>query len=198
MNGIDKIKEKIINDAIFESQNLIETAQKDAQIILNKYKLESDARKNKILSQAQDRKKDIIKYKYDMAELEGRKQILSTKQTILDEIFKEAFVKLKTLNAQDYVAFLSKLAADSSLGGNEAVIFSETDKETTGKEIVKTANQILVARGKAGNLAMSDETREIDGGLILKDGDIETNCTFDILYNFKRNELTTEVANILF
>ena len=47
-------------------------------------------------------------------------------------------------------------------------------------------------------LAVSEETRDISGGFILKDGRIEVNCTFDALVRAEREQTAGEVAKLLF
>ena len=47
-------------------------------------------------------------------------------------------------------------------------------------------------------LAVSEETRDISGGFILKDGRIEVNCTFDALVRAEREQTVGEVAKLLF
>lgn len=47
-------------------------------------------------------------------------------------------------------------------------------------------------------LTLSAETREIEGGLILRDGQVEVNCAFETQLRVLREDMTAEVAAILF
>ena len=67
-----------------------------------------------------------------------------------------------------------------------------------GAKAVKAANELLSKRGLDGCLTLSDETRTMTGGLILKQGDIEVNCTVDTLLDLSRSELAARVAEVLF
>ena len=49
-----------------------------------------------------------------------------------------------------------------------------------------------------GLLTLSDATRDMAGGLMLKQGDIEVNCTVDTLLDLTRDELAARVADVLF
>lgn len=198
MKGIKKITEKILNDAKQAALAVIQAAQAEADTIIKKCKVEAISEKDKIIKNANEKEKDIYKHISDMAELEGRKQILSAKQEVMDIVFKEAFLNLKALSKDDYIAFLATMAAEASLKGNDTVILSEQDKNTIGYEIVEAANNLLCKAGKKAELVLSDEVRNINGGLILKTGDIETNCTYEVLYNIIRNELAADVAVRLF
>lgn len=198
MNGIDRIKEKIINDAKEDARVIIEAAKAESEKIIGKYNTEAVAQSQKISNNTEQKRLAIIKHQDDMAHLEGRKQLLGAKQAVLDEVFKEAFTKIKKLGREDYTAFLSSMAFKTSLNGTDEIILSADDRKSFGEDIVAKANKLLEDSGKNASLVLSDEVRDIDGGLILKTGDIETNCTFDVLYDIARGELTTEVAAILF
>lgn len=61
----------------------------------------------------------------------------------------------------------------------------------------------VVARSTAvlagtGMLTLSEETRPMAGGLILRDGRVETNCSFEVLIRLQRGALSAEVAQVLF
>ena len=47
-------------------------------------------------------------------------------------------------------------------------------------------------------IKLSDETGNFAGGCIIKEGNIETNCTFEVLVKGMRDELEQEVSNVLF
>ena len=71
----------------------------------------------------------------------------------------------------------------------------QKDRTRYGKQAVTAANEAL---GGKGNLTLSQESRPIKGGLILSDGDVEVNCTFETLVRLQRGELEREVAKVLF
>ena len=47
-------------------------------------------------------------------------------------------------------------------------------------------------------LTLSQETREMAGGLTLRDGNVEVNCAFETQLRVLREEMAAEVAGILF
>ena len=102
------------------------------------------------------------------------------------------------LPERDYVAFLAREASEAAITGQEEVILSAKDRAGCGAKAVKAANELLAKRGLDGCLTLSDETRPMTGGLILKQGDIEVNCTVDTLLDLSRSELAARVAEVLF
>jgi V/A-type H+-transporting ATPase subunit E len=47
-------------------------------------------------------------------------------------------------------------------------------------------------------LTLSQETRDIQGGFIMVDGDVEINCAFETLVRLQREKLERKVADALF
>ena len=62
----------------------------------------------------------------------------------------------------------------------------------------RKANELLSAEGKLGKLTVSEDTADISGGVIVRFGGIETNCSIDALVRQQRSALATEVAQVLF
>ena len=54
------------------------------------------------------------------------------------------------------------------------------------------------ASGKNGKLRLSAESGSFDGGLILRKGGIDINCTVKALIDSVRNEVSPAVADVLF
>ena len=47
-------------------------------------------------------------------------------------------------------------------------------------------------------LTLADEIREMDGGLILRDGKVEINCAFETQLRVLRETMAADVAKVLF
>ena len=63
-----------------------------------------------------------------------------------------------------------------------------------GEQVVSKANEMR----KNGKMKLSGETREMEGGLILRDGSVEVNCTFETELRVLRENMAAEIAKILF
>ena len=76
------------------------------------------------------------------------------------------------------------------------------DLEGRVKDTLKgVGNAVAAAVGQLRTgtaFTLSDETRELSGGLILKDGSIEINCAFETQLRFLRESMAGQVADILF
>ena len=60
------------------------------------------------------------------------------------------------------------------------------------------ANALLQKAGKAAMLTLSAETRPMRGGVVLKDGLVETNCSIGTMISGLRAALSGKVAACLF
>ena len=129
-----------------------------------------------------------------VAQLEARKLELAAKQEMLSKAYDKALEQLLNLPDQEYTALLADLAVKASSTGQEAVILSQKDRTRFGKQVVTLANE----KRKDGRLTLSGETRSIQGGLVLSDGDVEVNCTFETLVRLQRGELDREISKLLF
>ena len=61
---------------------------------------------------------------------------------------------------------------------------------------VATAASALLAG--TGMLTVAEETRPMAGGVVLRDGKVETNCSFEMLLRLQREPMAAEVARVLF
>ena len=129
-----------------------------------------------------------------IARMEAKKGILALKQQLVSQSFDKACEKIVGLPTAEYAAFLAKLAAKASATGDEEIILNARDQKLIGKEVVKGANVLL----KDGKLTVSDEVGSFAGGLILRHGSIETNCTVELLVELQRSEMSAELAKLLF
>ena len=102
--------------------------------------------------------------------------------------------QLLNLPEQEYTALLADLAVKAAVTGREAGILSQKDRTRYGKQVVTQANERL----GDGHLTLSVQTRPIRGGLILSDGDVEVNCTFETLVRLLRGEMDRTVVEVLF
>ena len=194
MNGIDKITERITIDAQADANAILARAKEDASTVLANYQKMAEDEKNRLLEEGKKKAAEREVRMVSVAELEGRKQLLSIKQQLICEAFAKALNSLLNLPAEEYVALLTNLAA-SAAQGNEELLFSAKDREAYGGQVVAAANQKL---GKKGKLTLAAETRPIQGGVILKQGDIEVNCSLETQVRMMKEELALEIAAVLF
>ena len=195
MDGIEKITGRINADIQQEIDALTAAAQKEAAAIAAQYREQAERESAEIVERGRKSAAEREERLAGVAQLECRKLELAAKQGMIQKAFDQALDSLLNLPEQDYVKLLAALAAKAARTGKEQVILSQKDRTRYGKQAVTAANEAL---GGKGNLTLSQESRPIKGGLILSDGDVEVNCTFETLVRLQRGELEREVAKVLF
>ncbi len=81
--------------------------------------------------------------------------------------------------------------------GDEEVIIVSGDKKRIDKELLAEVNKSLVKDGRKGNLTLASETRDIQGGFILRSGGIEINSSLSALVDSIREEMGIKVLQTL-
>lgn len=198
MNGIEKITARLIRDAQAEVDAVNAETDAKCAAILAEYEAKA----------AEAYEKRIAKGKADCAarsermaataDMEQRKATLAFKQALVGEAFEKATEAVAGLPLEKYIEFLAALAAEAAISGRETLVFSETDKNGAGAQVVKAANALLTEKGKTGEISLSEDTAEIPGGFIMRSGNIEINCAVDTLVQLTRSSLSSQVAEILF
>jgi len=198
VEGAEKIIARILEDARLKASNNIKEAEKQASDIINAAKEEAEKKRTVIIENALKNADEMKKRAISVAELEARKIKLKAKQEIITSVFEKAITALNSLPAETYAKILCNMIISSVAKGNEEVVLSIRDKERLGKEFIDDINRKLAEKGLKGDLRLSEQTANINGGFILKSGDIEMNNSFDALIKMKRNELEPEIIKILF
>ena len=227
MNGIEKITGQIDADIQKEIDDLTAQAQAQASEIGAGYDRQAQEQTQAILERGKRDAALRRERLGSVAQLEARKLTLSAKQEMVGRAFDLALQKLVDLPEADYIALLARLAVEASRTGREQVIFSQKDRARYGKQVVTQANEILARRvapklpedltasragavldrvvtgasavlSGTGMLTLAEESRPMAGGLILRDGRVETNCSFEVLIRLQRGALSAEVAQVLF
>ena len=111
---------------------------------------------------------------------------------MIDKTYALALETLCAMPEDQYTAVLAELLVAASSSGTEEAVFSAKDQKV-GKAAVEQAN---AASGK--QLKVASETQDISGGFILKDKNVEVNCTFETLVRLQKADTAGTVAKMLF
>ncbi len=107
------------------------------------------------------------------------------------------------LSARDRERVGPQVAAKANAILAEAVAPEAAEKAAksggkAGKVLSKVVTGASALLQGTAMLALAQDTREMDGGLILRDGQVEVNCAFETQLRVLREDMTAEVAAILF
>jgi|Deesub1362A_J573_1020465.scaffolds.fasta_scaffold00598_10 V/A-type H+-transporting ATPase subunit E len=195
MEGIQRIKERILEGARQEADKKIKDAEKKAQEILEKARKDAENRKKKLLEKAARDAEDIKAKMISMAELDMKKNLLAVKQDMVDRAFQQALEKLKNMETVKYEEILTAMILQAVETGEEEIILSKRDLGRLSKDFITKLNNL---RERRLNLKLSRESRDIEGGFILKSRRVETNSSFESIMRMERDNIESRIAGILF
>lgn len=195
MAGIEKITKEIEQNAEKEAAEIISAAEKEAERTINKAKEECDA----ILAASSEKtnRKLVEEDKKTQSQCEQAEKLimLETKQGVIEDILRKAQVKLMLASKEDYFATLLKLLEKQVQPEKGEMIFCEKDLGRLPEDFAAQVNAIATKNG--GMIELSKDVRDIEGGFVLKYGNIEINSSFEALFEENKEELVDIVNEIL-
>lgn len=198
MKGTEKIIAHIRADGDAEAKKILDAAAKQAEEIRAASFKEALSEYERLMEAGNAECEDILSGSRRIAEMEAKKNVLSVKQEMISAAFDAAREEIVNMPRDKYTQFLARMATEAAASGMEEIVLNARDKAEVGKAVCKAANELLSAKGTPGKLTVSEDTADISGGVIVRFGGIETNCSIDALIRQRRSGLSTEVAAALF
>ena len=192
MKGTEKIIAHIEADAQAQADAVLGEARQRCEAIKARFddkaaRLYSDRIREGVKA-CQDQEDSALR----ISRMEARKSVLSVKQEMVEKSFDLAVQQIVALPDEKYTAFLANLVKKAGPAGDEEIILNAADRTRVGEALLKAVN------ANGAKMKLSDETRDIKGGLILRRGSIETNCSVELLVELCRGELSAKLADVLF
>lgn len=193
MNGLDKIIARMEADTRVECDALAANAAGNADAILRDCQAQADAVARDSAQRAETQAAEHLEHLNGSSQLVCRQRVLAAKQQLIDEAFARTAQALTALPQAAYVDLLASLAAENG-SGDEELLLSKTDRDAVGAAVVEAAN----AKKLGAAFRLSEETRDTGGGLVLRRGRVELNCSFTEKLRQLRQEESSAVAQLLF
>ncbi|MEG2087525.1 MAG: V-type ATP synthase subunit E [Angelakisella sp.] len=214
MNDISVILSKIGADASAQAAAITDAAQQNCQKIKADYDKQAQAEREKILAAADAACEAVRLRAASQSGIEGRNINLEARRRIIDATFEKAMERLCAMSDEQKVAFYSAQIL-RFISCKADLILNASEKASIGKAVSSMVAKQLVADGidsvvdaltglklpseSIGRVIMlSEESGHFRGGFQLREGSIETNCTFEVLVSGAKEELEPEVARLLF
>lgn len=219
MNGLDKITDRILTDAKDKARRILEEAQNDCRQAAQDYADKADAIRDRIATRTMQEGEALIARARSSAAMTRRDILMATKAKLLNEAFEAAKAQICDTDYGKYrellVALLSCALLEQAQNeqtslelGDEIeefevfeVLMSKADKERFGTAVLEGARKVTERRigsARTEKLRLSEEDADIEGGLILRYGNVETNCSISALLAGMRRELEPKISAILF
>lgn len=193
MNGLEKIVARMEADTQAACDALAASAAENAAAILRDCQAQADAAAQDSAQRAAAQAAAHLEHLNGSSQLVCRQRVLAAKQQLIDEAFARTAQALTALPQAAYVDLLAALAAENG-SGDEELLLSKTDRDAVGTAVVEAAN----AKKPGAAFRLSEETRDTGGGLVLRRGRVELNCSFTEKLRQLRQEESSAVAQLLF
>lgn len=195
MSNLSNLTSKILKDAEDKKAVILSDAENEKNKILSKKQEEAGKVEKTMLEKAEreaaSRKDRII----SGAELHARNEKLEAKQKVIKEVFETSVKELSNCSAEDLKGFVKEVILNTAIEGEQNLILNADGKKAIDEAFVAEINEKL---GKKAVIKLSDETGKFEGGFILEKNGIEINNTFEALVGSLKDDLSLEVARVLF
>lgn len=221
INGLNKITDKILSEAQAKADRILADAAAECDRIDAEYAERAEKIRSDISNEAEKGGMEYVARIRATAATSKRNLLLQTKSDLINGVFTAVLEQTRNLELEKYneilvgllsAAFLEQMEAEDisqKLYGEEEalspecyeVILNQRDRDRCGKAVIEGVQKHLagkVCAEKLARLSLAGGTANIDGGLILRCGSVESNCSFSILFAQLREGLETDVARALF
>ena len=220
MTGLSKITDKILAEAREDAARALAEADAKCEQIAAQYAAKAAAIRAELNEEARREAAELVARAKSGEAMERRNASMELRSAKIDEAFSLAHKELLQLSEERYLELLMRLLLSAvriqsrqeivsrELYGEEdapsyeryEVLLNERDRVRFGEALMRN----LEARIDQDYAAMlqkiflSEQTVGIDGGLILKSGSIELNCSLRALFEELRPSLEAKVGQRLF
>lgn len=190
MTSSEKILAGIAEESKAQADKINSDAEKQAADIIAAAKAEAETDAEKIRADAEKKAELIINSGKSSAELLKRDTALNCRRGLIEKALNFVADTVNAYGDKDYFDFLLTLIKKEKLNGKGEVYLSVKDK---ARDIAAFKSEL-----SALDLTLSDTFADINGGFILKYGDIQINGELSALIHEKRDVLTDELNKALF
>lgn len=220
MTGLEKITSRILEDAKAEAQNILDEATEKSLAIRAQNQKVAQAACDRLLAEAEREGENLIIRAKSSAAMTRRNIDLAAKSEMIELVFSRAMQEIYDMEREKYAALLLALLCktlnaqreselDSMRLYGEDIAPARYELMLCARDHADVASLLMVgiknaaAAGRvpadmAAKLSLNPEAVDIDGGLVLRCGDIETNCSFSMMLAGIRPELEPRVQQILY
>lgn len=219
MTGLEKVTGKIIADAEADARATLAAAQADCEAADAAAAAKTEADCDGLRESAGREGESLIRRAKSAAEMARRDVLLETRSGLVEEAYRQAEKEIRDLPVDKYAALLTgmlKAALRRQLedeqesmrlyGENIApaayeILLNARDRKTYGQQLLDAVNAGSFAKiglTRQGAVKLPNETADITGGLILRCGEVEINCSLRMMFDEVRRRTEGRVSGILF
>ena len=191
MSNENKLFESIINSGKEQAKVITDDAQAKAGEVIKKAEDEAKALSDSIARSTDSKALNMKNSALSSASLITRNANLEAKRNEINKTLYGIKEYILSLDDKSYFRILYSMAKDIN-EKNGTLLLSEKDKSRLPSDFAAKIKEAGI------DAEISNESADIDGGFILRCGNIEINCTLDAVIEDKKNELEDYINSLLF
>lgn len=201
MESVDSLGQIVLNESRDKTEWIIQSAEETKKKILEDAESRAKENSDRIIQAGKQLGEKEKQKLLSTAEMEVKKIVLNSKETLIEETFHRARQKFNELKkTKKYKDILVKQIESSILeleGKDFEVDVYEGEELKLTSEIVQ---KIAKSTKRKGLKITLNEVSEDMGGVIVREkgGKVSINNTFDSILDRKRNEIRVRISEILF
>ncbi len=219
MTGIEKLIDKILADAKADAEATLQRADATCAEIKAAADAHVAAEEARLRESADRECEAIITRAKSSAAMAQRNAVLEARAAIMNEAYALAEKEIRNMTAEGYLDLLvtmlkgaikrqlkseqesMEIYGENITPDTYEIMLSRKDREQFGQALLDTIKRTQVGKinmAVLDKLVLSPVEARIDGGLILKCGDVEANCSIGMLLAEVRRNTQVKVSAKLF
>ncbi len=220
-NGLNKITDKILAEAQAGAERIVEDAKADCERIRAEYAAKAEEIRRQNRAEADEKAADLLARARSNAAMEARNLVGQKRSELIERAFSDAFSEIENRSEKEYTELVIGLLCaavrelseteernlalygeeDESAAFPYEVVLNRKDHDSIGAVVISGAKKQLtgqLSETRLEKIVLADDIAEIGGGLLLRYGDVESNCSLEMIFAQLRRELETDVSRTLF
>ena len=220
MTGLEKITSRILADAQAQAQAILDEATEKSLAVRAQNLTDAQAAQDRLISDAEKEGEALVIRAKSSAAMTRRNIELAAKSEMIERAFTRAMQEIYEMDRAKYAELLLSLLCKTL---NEQRESERDSMRLYSEDIAPAAYELMLCARDHGDVAsavmsgvraaavsgkipadmahkltLCSTPAEIDGGLVLRCGDIETNCAFSMMLAAIRPALEPRVQQILY
>ena len=221
MTGLSKITDKILDEARRDAAARLAEADAECKRISEEYAKKANDITAAANAAAKSEASEIAQRARSGEKTLRKNALLEVQSEMIDRAFAVAKKEIAELEGEARLDLLTGLmcaalwaeydaekerlalygAAEEGEEQNYEVILNPRDREKLGESLMSNFKRRIVGKDMGDipeRVKLSADTVNIDGGLVLRRGNVEINNSIEAIFSYLRPKLEAEVAKILF
>ena len=186
------ISDAIISKGKAEAKEIRKQADIEAKQIESKLILDAKKEADQIILDAKVQADSLLKSQEMAFELAKRQALLVAKSQMMDQLFNQAYEKIKKLSEKDFLKFIIQLFKDETYEGNEVIKVNQDFYKLYEKLVPKINKELKT------NFTLSNDPVNIDSGFLVIGKYYDLNFDFMEIIELVRKKYETKLSEELF